>query len=235
MAAQSCVLTCAAMIEHTDKEFSQELKVLRDRLSKMAERAAGQIALAMKALTDKNDEIANQVIKGDAIIDADESEIDRLAMLILATRHPVASDLRFTTMSLKFVVDVERIGDLASGIAKRALELNRLPALESRGDLTQLAAMVQKNLYIAIDSFVRGDAEQAAAVIRADIEIDRLNASLFAQLMAHVAADPATVTRVLPLSSVCRYLERIGDHVKNLAEEVIFMVEATDVRHRSVT
>jgi phosphate transport system protein len=223
------------MLEHTDKEFAQELRLLRQRLSSMAERAAGQIALAMKALNEQSDDLAKQVIVADAAIDADENDIDRLAMQILATRHPVASDLRFITMSLKFVVDVERIGDLASGIAKRALELNRLPSLEARGDLTQLATLVQKNLYVAIDSFVRGDAEQAAAVIKADAEVDRLNASLFAQMVAHVAADPATVTRVLPLTSVCRYLERIGDHVKNLAEEVIFMVQATDVRHRSVT
>jgi len=223
------------MIEHTSKEFDQDLKVLRARLSAMAERASAQIAMAMQALNDQNDDLARQVITNDAAIDADENEIDRMAMNILATRHPMASDLRFVTMSLKFVVDVERIGDLAVGIAKRALELNRLPPLEARGDLTKLAGMVQKNLYVAIDSFVRGDAEQAAAVIRADVEIDRLNATLFAQFMAHVAADPATVTRVLPLSSVCRYLERVGDHVKNLAEEVIFMVEATDVRHRVVT
>jgi phosphate transport system protein len=229
------MIKSAPMIEHTDRDFAHELKVLRERLSTMAERAAGQIALAMKALIDQSDDLAHQVIKGDAIIDADENDIDRLAMQVLATRHPVASDLRFTTMALKFVVDVERIGDLASGIAKRALELNRLPALEARGDLTHLATMVQRNLHVVIDAFVRGDAEQAAVVIKADTDIDRLNASLFAQLIAHVAADPATVTRVLPLSSVCRYLERIGDHVKNLAEEVIFMVEATDVRHRSVT
>jgi phosphate transport system protein len=223
------------MIEHTDKDFSHELKTLRERLSTMAERAADQIALAMKALTEQSDELAERVIRGDAAIDADENDIDKLAMQILATRHPVASDLRFTTMSLKFVVDVERIGDLAAGIARRALELNRLSSLESRGDLSHLATMVQKNLNSAIHSFIRGDVELAAAVIRADLEIDRLNASLFAQLMAHVAADPATVTRVLPLTSVCRYLERIGDHVKNLAEEVIFMVQATDVRHRAVT
>jgi phosphate transport system protein len=229
------VIQCALMLEHTSREFDQELKDLRERLSTMAERAATQIALAMKALTDQSDDLARQVVNSDAAIDADENDIDRMAMQILATRHPVASDLRFVTMSLKFVIDVERIGDLAAGIAKRALELNRLPPLEARGDLTNLATMVQKNLHVAIDSFVRGDAEQATSVIRADAEIDHLNASLFAQLMAHVAADPATVTRVLPLSSVCRYLERIGDHVKNLAEEVIFMVEATDVRHRSVT
>lgn len=223
------------MMEHTSKEFDQDLKILRARLSTMAERASIQIATAMQALNDQSDALARQVVANDAAIDTDESEIDRMAMNILAARHPVASDLRFVTMSLKFVVDVERIGDLAVGIAKRALELNRLPLLEARGDLTKLAMMVQKNLYVAIDSFVRGDAEQAAAVIRADVEIDRLNATLFAQFMAHVAADPATVTRVLPLSSVCRYLERVGDHVKNLAEQVIFMVEATDVRHRVVT
>jgi len=229
------VLHSARMIEHTDRDFAAELKNLRQRLSAMAERAAQQIALAMKALTDQDDALAQEVVRGDTAIDNDESEIDQLAMQILAARQPVASDLRFVTMSLKFVVDVERIGDLAAGIAKRALELNRLPALEARGDLTQLASMVQRNLHLVHDSFVRGDAQLAHEVIRADLEIDRMNASLFAQLVAHVAADPATVTRVLPLTSVCRYLERIGDHVKNLAEEVIFMVQATDVRHRSVT
>jgi phosphate transport system protein len=222
------------MMEHTDKDFDLELKTLRDRLATMAERASEQIALAMKAVTEKNDDLARQVIKADATIDSDENDIDRLAMQILATRHPVASDLRFITMALKFVVDVERIGDLAAGIAKRSLELNHLPSLQSQVDLTRLATLVQRNLHLAIESFVNRDAEQAAAVIRSDVDIDNLNASLFAQLIAHVAADPATVTRVLPLTSVCRSLERIGDHVKNLAEEVIFMVRATDVRHRPI-
>jgi len=228
------VLAFPAMIAHTDKEFDQELRTLGDRLVKMAERASEQIACAMKALGDKNDDIARDVIKADVAIDRDETEIDELAMQILATRQPVATDLRFITMALKFVVDVERIGDLAVGIAKRALELNRLPHLESRIEPTKLAQLVQKNLHIALDSFVRRDAEQAAEVIRGDAEIDRLNANFFAELIAHVATDPATVTRVLPMTSVCRALERIGDHVKNLAEEVIFMVRATDVRHRPV-
>jgi phosphate transport system protein len=222
------------MIGHTDKEFDSELRLLRERLTTMAERAAQQIALGMQALSERNDDLAREVVKGDATIDADESEIDRLAMQILATRQPVAGDLRFLTMALKFVVDVERIGDLAAGIAKRALELNRLPPLEPRIDLVKLAQLVQKNLHAAIDAFVRKDADQAAEVIVHDVEIDRLNASLFAALLAHVATDAAAVTRVLPMTSVCRYLERIGDHVKNLAEEVIFMVRATDVRHRPI-
>lgn len=223
------------MTAHTSKDFEQELRTLRERLATMGERAARQLALAMKALIDKDDDLARDVIRNDSQIDRDENDIDELALQILATRQPVASDLRFITMSLKFVVDLERIGDLASGIAKRALELNRLPSLEPRVDLTQLAALAQKNLQAALDAFVRKDAEGATAVISADAEIDKLNASLFAELIAHVATDPATVTRVLPLTSVCRYLERVGDHVKNLAEEVVYMVKATDVRHRPIT
>ena len=222
------------MAAHTSKDFEQELRTLRERLATMGERAAQQIALAMKSLSDKDDDLAREVIKADTLIDRDENDVDELALQILATRQPVASDLRFITMSLKFVVDLERIGDLATGIAKRALELNRLPALDRGVDLASLATLVQKNLQAALDCFVQRDADKATAVITADVEIDKLNASLFAELIAHVATDPATVTRVLPLTSVCRYLERIGDHVKNLAEEVVYMVKATDVRHRSI-
>jgi phosphate transport system protein len=219
---------------HTSKEFDQELRTLRERLATMGEKAARQISLAMKALSERDDELAHQVIKGDDEINRDENEIDELALQILATRQPVASDLRFLTMSLKFVVDLERIGDLATGIARRALELNLYPALELRVDLPRLAGLVQRNLHDALDSFVKRDADKATSVITADAEIDKLNASLFAELLAHVAADPATVTRVLPLTSVCRYLERAGDHVKNLAEEVVYMVRAKDVRHRAL-
>jgi phosphate transport system protein len=222
------------MASHTHKGFEQELRTLRERLATMGEKAAQQIASAMKALADRDDDLARDVIKRDAEIDRDENDVDELALQILATRQPVASDLRFITMSLKFVVDLERIGDLATGIAKRVLELNRLPPLETRVDLPRLAALVQKNLQAALDSFVQKDADRATTVITADAEIDRLNASLFAELLAHVATDPATVTRVLPLTSVCRYLERAGDHVKNLAEEVVYMVRATDVRHRPI-
>src|SRR5262245_46571023 len=121
----------------------------------MAERAAEQIALAMEALTTQDDDLACRVIETDQLVDKDEIEIDTLAMHILMARHPLASDLRFVTMALKFVVDVERIGDLAVNIARRALELNRLSMLEWRGDLTHLAVLVQRNLHLVIDSFLR--------------------------------------------------------------------------------
>jgi phosphate transport system protein len=220
------------MTSHTSKDFDQELRALRERLATMGGRCEQQITLAMQALADRDDELARKVIEADQVIDRDENEIDELALQILATRQPVASDLRFITMSLKFVTDLERIGDLAAGIAKRALELNRMDPLAPNVGLDGLAALVHKNLRSALDSFVAKDADRASAVIAADREIDALNAKLFAELIAHVATNPATVTRVLPLTSVCRYLERIGDHVKNLAEEVVYMVRAQDVRHR---
>jgi phosphate transport system protein len=220
------------MATHTSKEFDNELRSLRERLFAMGGRCENQITLAMDALTNRDDDLARKVIAMDHDIDRDESEIDELALQILATRQPVASDLRFITMSLKFVTDLERIGDLATGIAKRALELNPLPALPMHVALPSLSALVQKNLRAALDAFVAKDANRATAVIAADREIDRLNATLFAELIAHVASDPATVTRVLPLTSICRYLERVGDHVKNLAEEIVYMVSAQDVRHK---
>jgi phosphate transport system protein len=220
------------MNTHTSKEFEQELRTLRERLMAMGGRCEQQLTMAMQALADRDDDLARKVVEGDVAIDRDESEIDELALQILATRQPVASDLRLITMSLKFVTDLERIGDNAAGIAKRALELNHVPSLESSPDLASLALLVQKNFRLALDSFVTKDVERAATVISADVEIDKRNAKLFAELLANVAANPATVTRVLPLTSICRYLERIGDHVKNLAEEVVYMVKAQDWRHK---
>lgn len=220
------------MASHTSKDFETELRTLRERLCAMGGRCEQQIGLAMEALGERNDDMARKVIEADQLIDKDENDIDELALQILATRQPVASDLRLITMSLKFVTDLERIGDLATGIAKRALELNHLPPLTPHVDLGPLASLVDRNLRAALDSFVARDADKATAVIVADREIDKLNARLFAELLAHVATDPSSVTRVLPLTTVCRYLERIGDHTKNVGESVVYMVRATDVRHR---
>lgn len=220
------------MTTHTSKDFEQELRTLRERLCTMGGRCEQQIRHAMQALGDRDSTLAREVLAADHAIDRDETEIDDLAFQILATRQPVASDLRLIMMSLKFVTDLERIGDLAAGIAKRALELHPLPPLETQGDIERLATLVQRNLHAALDAFTAKDADRATAVITADHEIDKLNATLFAELIAHVATDAANVTRVIPLTSVCRYLERIGDHVKNLAEDIVYMVRAQDVRHR---
>lgn len=221
------------MSSHTSKDFELELRTLRERLLAMGGRAEGQISAAVTALYDRNDTLAHKVIAEDDAIDKDEIEIDQLAETILATRQPVASDLRFLTMSLKIVTDLERIGDLAANIAKRVLELSQLPSVTMEVDFSSLAQHVRTNLRDALDSFVARDAEKASRVIAADREIDLENARVFALLIARVASDPKTLPRVIPLTSIARSFERIGDHSKNLAEEVVYMVRGRDVRHQT--
>jgi phosphate transport system protein len=205
---------------------------LRERLLAMGGRAERQIVLAMRAFDERDSTLAETVMANDDEIDKDELDIDELAQAILATRQPVASDLRFITMSLKFVTDLERIGDLAANIAKRALELNRAAPVQPFVDFSKLAEEVMKNLRHALDSFVSRDADRAAQVIDRDEEIDRLNARIFEELINRVATRPEEAPRIIPLTSIARSLERIGDHAKNLAEEVVYMVRGRDVRHR---
>lgn len=218
---------------HTSKDFEQQLQGLGERLVAMGTRAENQIALAIRAVVDRDDQVAGEVIAGDAAINQDENEIDTEALQVLALRQPVASDLRFITMCLKVVTDLERIGDLAVNIAQRARELNRVAMPTSHFDVAPLAASVTRALRMALASLVKKDADGAEQVARADAQIDRAHANLLAELLAHIATDPATITWVLPLTSVCRYLERIGDHVKSLSEEIIYMVRGEHVRHRT--
>lgn len=216
---------------HTSTDFDEELRALGERLAAMARRAAQQISLAMRAVLDRSDRIAEDVIAGDAAINQDEREIDAQALQLLARRQPVAGDLRFITMCLKAVIDIERIGDLAVNCAQRARELNGLPVPNWHFDLDPLATSVAHALDLAVTSLVEKSDETAEQVIRATSQIVRAHANQLAALLAHIATDPATITWVLPLTSVCRYLGRIGDHIKSLAGEVIYMVRAEHVRH----
>jgi len=211
------------MTEHTSREFAGELRALRNRLAEMGSRAARQLDLAMVSVAEYSSNLAHEVVIKDDQLDQDERAIDELSLQILATRQPVALDLRLVATALKMVIDLERIGDLATGIAKRVIELDRLPRAEVRHDLVGLGMLVQKNFAAALDAFGHGDLEQARQVIAMDREINLLSNSTFAMLVAHVATIPATITSVLPLTSVCRYLERIGDHVQNFAEDVIHL------------
>jgi phosphate transport system protein len=217
---------------HTSTEFDEELVALAGRLVAMATRAEHQIAAAVRALIDGNDRLAEEVIAGDAAINQDEKDIDEQALQLLARRQPVASDLRFITMCLKAVTDVERIGDLAVNSAQRAQELNRLPAVPHHFDLERHAAAVTRTLRAVMASLVDRDASAAEQVLRDTAETDRGNVNLLAELLAHIATNPAAITWVMPLTSICRYLGRITDHIRSLAGEVIYMVTAEHVRHR---
>ena len=216
---------------HTSREFDRELRTLRDKLLAMGGRAEEQIARAVQALVRRDERIAEQVIADDATIDQDEIGIDELAFLILARRQPVASDLRFVMLALKVVTDLERIGDLAVNIAKRVRDLVQMPTSSIQERLELLAQRVLGALQLALDAFVHADAERAEKVIEGDRDIDALNMHLIADVISGDTDDVKVVARALALSSVSRYLERIGDHATNIAEMVIYFVRGRDVRH----
>jgi phosphate transport system protein len=219
---------------HTSREFERELKTLRDRLLTMAARAEQQIARAVDSVSRRSDAEAGRVIADDIRIDQDEVEIDELAFLILARRQPVASDLRFVMTALKVVTDLERIGDLAVNIAKREREISRFEPSPTIARIEALAERVRGALKSALDAFVGADADKAEDVIKRDYEIDALNTDVIAEVISQGAEKPEDVARSLALSSVSRYLERIGDHATNIAEMVIYFVRGRDVRHHMI-
>ena len=221
------------MSAHTSREFERELRTLRERLLAMGGRAEQQITRAIDSLMKQDDALAAQVIVDDDKVDRDELDIDEQCLLILARRQPVASDLRFVTLALKIVTDLERIGDLAANIAKRVRELNPHPALPVYKLVEEMAGKVMVALRDALDAFVAGDTAKAEEVIRKDPEIDALNTRVFSDVIERVSRDPDGVVRGMALSSVSRYLERIGDHATNIAEMVIFFVRGRDIRHHS--
>ena len=217
---------------HTSREFDRELRQLRDKLLDMGGRAEQQIALAVQAMAKRDVSLAQAVIDNDAQIDREELAIDELAFLILARRQPVASDLRFVMLAVKVVTDLERIGDLAVNIAKRVRDLARFAASALQERIELLGQRVLAALQLALDAFVHEDAERAEKVIEGDRDIDALNMHVIADILSTGdGIDVADVARVLALSSVSRYLERIGDHATNIAEMVIYYVRGRDVRH----
>jgi phosphate transport system protein len=157
--------------------------------------------------------------------------VDESCRRLIALRQPAASDLRFITTALKIVVDLERIGDLAVNIAERAIELNQSPPLRPVHDLARLAQLCQSQLRKALDAFVDGDAEKAAAIIGDDDILDALYHTLFNELLGLMMEDPRNIRRASSLLFVAKHLERLGDHVTNVAEMVVYMVRGTDVRH----
>src|SRR5262245_64695729 len=216
---------------HTSREFDRELRTLRDKLLAMGGRAEEQIGRAVQALVKRDEQIAEEVIAADETIDQDEIGIDELAFLILARRQPVASDLRFVMLAVKVVTDLERIGDLAVNIAKRVRDLARFPPSPMQDRIELLATRVLGALQMALDAFVHADAERAEKVIEGDRDIDALNMHVIADVLSGNDDDAHAVARALALSSVSRYLERIGDHATNIAEMVIYFVRGRDVRH----
>ena len=220
--------------EHMSSKFDAELNGVRARLLEMGGKVELMIANSMRSLVERDSELARRTIAFDAEINAMEVEIDQKCLQILARRQPAAKDLRFVTLALKIVTDLERIGDQCSSIAKQALELNREAQLKPYVDLPRMADAANNAVREALDAFVRGDAPTAARVCRDDRIVDELNEQLQRELLTFMMEDPATVGRAMRITSVSRFLERIADHATNIAEMVIFMVDGRDVRHSGV-
>ena len=217
--------------EHTNREYEQELRRLREQLLLMGAKVEEIIRGSIRALMERETAVAEQMIAFDKKINQLELEIDELCMQILARRQPVASDLRFITMALKLVTDLERIGDLGVNISERVIELNAEPPLKPYVDMPNMAREVQEMLHEALDAFVAADADRAQRVIVRDRNVDAYYGQIFRELLTYMMEDPRNIFRATRLQSIAKYLERIGDHVTNLGEMVVFMVKGKDIRH----
>lgn len=218
--------------EHTDREYANELRRLREELLLMGAKVEEMLAGGMKALVERDSDLAHRMIELDNDIDGLEMNIDDHCLRILARRQPVASDLRFIATALKIVTDLERIGDLGVNICERAIELNAEPPLKPYLDLPKMAEAVQEMIREALDAFVAGNAERARSVLARDHIIDAYYAQVFRELLTYMMEDAKTIQRAIRVQSIAKYLERIGDHATNLAEMVFFMARGKDIRHQ---
>jgi len=216
---------------HTASQYERELQLLRESLLKMAGRVEEMISCSCRALVDRDAPLARKTIEMDRVVNRAEVEIDELGLLILARRQPMASDLRFVTLAMKMVTDLERIADLAVNICERAIDLSTAPPLVVHPEIPQMAGIAEWMIKEAIDAFVNGSSDRAWAVIKRDDEVDELYHRVFEDLLEQMRKDPAFVHQLVHAQSVAKWLERIGDHATNLAELVIFMIDGRDVRH----
>lgn len=212
------------------QHFAQDIANFQEKLAKMAGRAEAAASQAMLALRNRDRDAAGLVIENDTILDKAEIEIDNLAMELLA-KAPLAGDLRLIAIGMKISHDLERVGDEAVKIARRVRELCDEPALKDTANINGLARMALEMLKAALDTFVAKDAHAARQLAERDKEIDALNNQIQAHLANMMAENRETIHRCLKLMVVAKSLERIADHAVNVAEEVVFLCEAQDIRH----
>ena len=219
------------MKRHTDREYEAELSQLRERVLLMGAKVEEMIQSSIRALVERDSKLAQAMIEFDHQINRLELETDELCMRILAKRQPVASDLRFITIALKLVTDLERCGDLAVNICERVLELNEEPPMRSNQDMLLMATAAESMIHDALDAFVQGDPDRAQQVIARDKVVNDQYSEMVRGLLTYMMEDPRNIYRATRLQSIGKYLERIGDHATNVAEMVVFMVKGKDIRH----
>jgi phosphate transport system protein len=214
------------------RHFQQELDALKQQLLAMGGLAEERVREAVRALTEREAEALNTILAGDEPINALHIDLDARCVRLLALRQPMAADLRVIVAAVKINTDLERVGDLAVNIAEAGLRCLRHPPVKPLIDLPRMGEIAQRMLRDALDAFVRRDVPLAEAVLAEDDRLDALKTQIFRELLTYMLQDPRTIEPALDLILISRHLERIGDHATNIAEDVIFMVSARDVRHQ---
>ena len=220
------------MNEHIVKQFDIDLENIRNRVLQMGGLVEQQIVKAMEGLADGDPLLIEQTIANDDLVNRHEVELDEACTHIIARRQPTAVDLRMVMMVVKTITDLERIGDEAKKIAKKARSIHSADThFKPRVELRHVAGLAIDMLRKALDAFSRIDLIAAAQVVRQDQEVDSEFKSVMRQLITFMMEDPRTITRSLDLLFIAKSIERIGDHAKNISEYVVYMAKGRDVRH----
>ena len=223
----------AEPMERTGRHFQEELEHLKTRLLEMGGLAEEQVRLSIKALVDRDRDLIERVLLADEPINKLHIEVDGRCFTLLALHQPMAVDLRAIVSAVKINTDLERVGDLAINIAEAARRYAQHSPVKKLIDIPRMASIAQSMLRDALDAFVRRDMILAQHVLDEDDKLDSLKTQIFRELLTYMLQDPVTIEPALDLILISRHLERIGDHATNVAEDVIFMVSARDVRHHA--
>ena len=213
------------------KHLQRDLDILRREILTMGTMVEEAINKAINAFVQRREELAIEVKQGDDVIDAKENAIEDQVLKTLALHQPVAGDLRFVVMVLKFNHELERMGDLAANMAERTLDLLRWEPLQVEVPIVAMGAMVRSMVRYSLESLVQSDADLARQVCREDDAVDHLHREMFDILLDHMQQQPSAIKRAVDLLSMSRQLERIADHTTNIAEDLVFQVEGEVIRH----
>ena len=219
--------------ERHPRHFEEDLGTLKTRLLEMGGLAEERLRMAMRGLVDRDARLLEQVLAGDADINKLHLEVDDRCFKLLALQQPMAVDLRAIVAAVKINSELERVGDLAVNIAEAATRALQFAPVKELIDIPRMALIAQEMLRDALDAYVRRDTVLAQKVLTRDDELDSLKTLVFRELLGMMVRDQSIINASLDLILISRHLERTGDHATNIAEDVIFMVSARDVRHQA--
>ncbi|WP_231759005.1 phosphate signaling complex protein PhoU [Microbulbifer elongatus] len=218
--------------QHISRQFNEDLESLKTEMLEMGGLVTRQVADAVEALANADSELAEKVLQVEEEIDRCEMEVDEHATLIIAKRQPAASDLRMVMSVIRIARDLERVGDEASKIAKMAIALtDEGTAPRGYTEIRHIANAVRKMLNDALDAYTRFDVKAAMETLAKDEQVDMDYRSAIREMVTYMMEDPRSISRVMNVLWTLRSLERIGDHAKNICEQVVYLVQGADIRH----